>query len=311
VGSVRDRVALLARVLQPRRLRSYEADRDVAVLLRVQMLQIWHSPRARVFHVQALSRGHTRHPRSVRRSVRSLASHALFSCFLLRLALAFPGSLLSCLAVARCCCSFPTLAECPLLSRALRGYKKLRPASKSIRLPITTSVLSSLKSKVTRSRKDTILWAMMTVGVYGLFRLGELTVRDSSSEPLLMDAYTRVSASHRTIRLASSKTDIAREGVVIHLHANGSPSCPIAALDNLFALRIHGVSTAPIFPGKDGKPLSRDAVCCSVPASIPLFTAGIACGKEALRACSTAVFATKTLPPSAAGAQIAFAFISV
>jgi hypothetical protein len=151
------------------------------------------------------------------------------------------------------------LAECPLLSRALRGYKKLRPASKSIRVPITTSVLSSLKSKVTGSREDTILWAMMTVGVYGLFRLGELTVRDSSSEPLLMDAYTRVSASHRTIRLASSKTDIAREGVVIHLHANGSPSCPIAALENLFALRIHGVSTAPIFPGKDGKPLSRDA----------------------------------------------------
>lgn len=238
-------MALLALLLRRGQSGPPEANPGVALLLRSQVLHRGHPQSAALHHDSPLPRCDPLRPFHVWCQVaRSSAPPALTCLYSFR--------------------SLPPLADTPLLGRLLRGFKRLRPSPPSKRQALTTTILNGLRSKVSASRADTVLWALLCTGVYGLFRLGEITVKNGSSQPLTMESYTRVSDDHRSIHLAASKTDIAREGVTIHLYRNGSASCPVAALDAMFALKIHKVSDAPLFPNDNGKPFTFDAAVSSM-----------------------------------------------
>jgi len=149
----------------------------------------------------------------------------------------------------------------PLLERACRGYKKASktPGTK-LRLPITTSILARIKPHLNLlSSEDRTFWAMATIGVLGLFRLGELTPMSTDKE-----RYPRVrnvkafSDDHAGLVLEVSKADPFRMSVTVHLTKTEHPVCAIAALTSMLACRRQINPDDPLFRLPNGNPATRD-----------------------------------------------------
>jgi hypothetical protein len=149
----------------------------------------------------------------------------------------------------------------PLLERACRGYKKASkmPGTK-LRLPVTTSILARIHPRLSLlSSEDRTFWAMATVGVLGLFRLGELTPMSSDKE-----RYPRIrnlkafSNDHVGLVLEVSKADPFRMSVTVHLTKTDHTVCAITALTSMLALRRNMDKDEPLFRLPGGKPATRD-----------------------------------------------------
>jgi hypothetical protein len=119
-----------------------------------------------------------------------------------------------------------------LYQRVLRGYKRAKPPRSRARLPITPLLLHDIRRRNSQPTSvcDTIRWALVVIGVYGLFRLGELTATRHARSRIRVADVKFVSSSHATIFLSHSKTDHFRRGVEVHLFANSSLSCPLRQL---------------------------------------------------------------------------------
>ena len=100
--------------------------------------------------------------------------------------------------------------------------------------------------------------AALACGVFGLFRCGELTIDSSHESFLPRSALTEIGLDHYRIHLVASKTDIF-PGADAHLVANGSSTCPVAALRALLALP-RDPPSAPLFRMANVKPLSRTSL---------------------------------------------------
>lgn len=149
---------------------------------------------------------------------------------------------------------------CSRLRLAFRGYRRRRPASKAkSRLPITISLLGAFMEILDLDiHQHLVIAAAITVGVYGLFRSGELTakVREGSSTcPLLTRSHVKWEDDRFTIRLESSKTDPFREGVDVMVNRNNSLTCPWATLRQLWITAPDQSNEAPLFQLEDGQPL--------------------------------------------------------
>jgi hypothetical protein len=112
------------------------------------------------------------------------------------------------------------------LELLLRGAKKERgPGKRQPRLPITVPVLVALLNCLNRNH-DFMMRAAISIGVYGLFRAGELTLRKGDANrpdgPILSRADITWFAGKVVIHLRESKTDIFRMGVDVQLFRNGS-----------------------------------------------------------------------------------------
>lgn len=148
----------------------------------------------------------------------------------------------------------------PRLEYALRTYRKRRPSRKRApRVPITVWLLSAFLGLLDLTmQEDIMLAAALAVGVYGLFRSGELTVKpDTNPDDVLKRADVMWDHDDKsvTITLRVSKTDPLRDGVTIQLHYNGSATCPYTLLLRAWKAAPDQRPTAPLFQRDDGSPL--------------------------------------------------------
>jgi hypothetical protein len=122
------------------------------------------------------------------------------------------------------------------LKKELTGLKRWRGTETRPKRPITISLLKEMKKHVRGdSLESKVHWAVMCMGVHGLFRLGELLPPPASGKGLLMEDLKWVDheESHATVRLRTSKTDPYGKGAHVHLFATGCDTCPIAALKEM------------------------------------------------------------------------------
>lgn len=161
----------------------------------------------------------------------------------------------------------------PRLELAVRRIKILRKGAKRApRVPVTVELLAAFEEHM--SFKDPLhvsIWAALCVGVYGLFRSGELTVkeraaaadREECAEDDGYDGTLRRSdvtwaddGKSVTIRLVASKTDPFRTGTDVVLLKNDSSTCPYRALRRAWEKAKDQSPWAPLFQHADGSALT-------------------------------------------------------
>lgn len=150
---------------------------------------------------------------------------------------------------------------CPRLRLALKTFRKRRPGARAQkRLPITIHLLAAFAATLdlTSDHHHIVTFAALAVGVYGLFRSGELATKFINGKacdntPCRADVVW--AADHVVIHLRSSKTDPFREGVDIPLYANGTLTCPFAALKRAWDVAPDQSPDAPLFQHPDSSPL--------------------------------------------------------
>lgn len=155
----------------------------------------------------------------------------------------------------------------PLVERVCVGAKRTYgeiSCGRPRRLPITTGVLATLRPffDLAGSATDRMFWAAGCVGTYGLLRVGEFTVasaRASHANVLREEHFSWDGRRQARLHLEASKTDPFRLGVDIVLAANGSATCPLAAMEAMQTDRDDD-ATAPLFAMPDGRPLTRSAI---------------------------------------------------
>ena len=151
----------------------------------------------------------------------------------------------------------------PHLQYVIRGIKCApRPPSHS-HLPITPSLLRSLKSVWVSKPADAdciMLWAACCMG---FMRAGEFTLKSSQNydlsscltpQDVAVDQHANPSTI--SIHLKQSKTDPFRHGVDIYLGRTDSALCPVVAI--LAYVAIRPKIPGPFFMFRDGSPLTRD-----------------------------------------------------
>jgi hypothetical protein len=154
------------------------------------------------------------------------------------------------------------LAGSVRLERMLRGAKRVfGDGARRRRLPLTTGLLARLQPHFDmRLRSERMCWAAITTGVYGLLRGGEFTTNSrSASRFLRQSSLSWHDDTHAFLHLDASKTDPFRHGVDIHILANGTGTCPIAALRAMQRLT-PAAPDSPLFMNNDHTPLTRAAL---------------------------------------------------
>lgn len=148
----------------------------------------------------------------------------------------------------------------------LTAIKKKQASNvKRTRLPITANILcrmcSLLDNGVFSCFIDSMLKSACLVAFFGFLRCGEFTTLglfDPSVSLCTQDIL--VLPDHLEVTLKKSKTDPFRQGVTIHIYANSTTICPLAATVKYLSLRqsFLGTNGCPAFYVTDqGLPLSR------------------------------------------------------
>jgi integrase len=119
-----------------------------------------------------------------------------------------------------------------LLQRLIRGFKRVQPRrTKHPKRPITVAILRKLMPFVNfGDRMHGVYWAMIVLAVYGLLRLGEIARASAGKGTYPMASDFSIHDGRLTFDLQASKTDPFRQGILVHYAANGSDTCPIAAM---------------------------------------------------------------------------------
>ena len=165
----------------------------------------------------------------------------------------------------------------PRLQYVLRGIARSQVGTPHrLRLPITCSILSSLKNVWSQGDfQSRLLWAATCVGFFGFLRVGEFTVASEQHHPCIVfedvavDSHTHPSIIR--LRLRHAKMDPFGKGVDVYLGASGSAVCPVTALLGFLAVR--PLVTGQLFVWQDGKALSRSAFVAQL--RVALRSAGI------------------------------------
>jgi hypothetical protein len=109
-------------------------------------------------------------------------------------------------------------AEFVQLATVFRGIKRQLGNKCRRKAPLRLAQLQRFKQK---SIHDAQYLALCTIGLLGLFRLGELIQ--------IQRRHVKVLQSHVEITLETSKTDPFRQGCVVYVFANGSTLDPVQA----------------------------------------------------------------------------------
>lgn len=147
------------------------------------------------------------------------------------------------------------------LKLVLRALKSIAPHT-ATRLPITNDILLRIRPYMhLDTYEGKLLWAAFTFAHACLMRCGEFTTRSYKDKKYLSLAAWKweQGAKYGTVTLQSSKTS--KSPVDIHMFANGSDTCPAAAMSSYMTARIkYRYSTrldSPLFATADGSPLTR------------------------------------------------------
>lgn len=160
----------------------------------------------------------------------------------------------------------------PSLHRVLRGIKRMMTKPRRVRLAVTTVVLKKLMARLTNGRPGRLgtnylcYRAMLSLGVYGLLRQGEMTSTSTKSwNPLRQAASSAITferdddgiLASMVFHCVSSKCDPFRETVDIVVHATGTEDCPVQANFEYAASRPRPKGPTPLFQHTDGTYVTR------------------------------------------------------
>ena len=141
-----------------------------------------------------------------------------------------------------------------VLRRSLKRHCKRR-AKRPQRIPITVWVLRDLLSQGV-DQPWPVFFALCVVGVFGLFRGGEIAFKGGKA-PLLRRADVLWLEDRVVIRLRESKTDVDRTGVDITLfRISSSTLCPYAWLRKAWDAAPDQTPSAPLFQQQTGGAVS-------------------------------------------------------
>ena len=151
----------------------------------------------------------------------------------------------------------------PLLGLLLMGIKRCKTAhTKQPRLPITISVLRSLKVSLATSLYAPVdklmLWSAFTTAFFGFLRSAEFCApKINHFDPANTLLRSDMKILHDVILLSfkGSKTDIFHKGATIRLARSGSSICPYTAVHRFISNS--PVVLGPLFRFADGKFLTR------------------------------------------------------
>ena len=148
----------------------------------------------------------------------------------------------------------PTKDE--LLHLLCTGIKRSQGASSRTRLPITITVLQTLKSQLRLDQsfsflEKRLLWAAFTLAFYGFLRASEFAT------PSLVWQHIQLASDKYTLFIPQSKTDPFRHGHTITIHASGTSTCPVRALQLYIAAILPLEEHSPVFKGGRFLPLDR------------------------------------------------------
>eukprot|EP01083_Nonionella_stella_P282196 960330_1 len=168
--------------------------------------------------------------------------------------------------------SFP-----PVLSAFLRGFSRAVPRPPRLRLPITVDILARIQPFLPPSFDGMAVWAAMCMATFGLFRIGEILPRTTSSQcflPLGAVSLCSISGTQGiSIFLAKSKADQVGKGATIFIGESGSQVCACRALVSYLSLRRSAFPSKSffydhIFILSDGSPLTSTGISKVLSASV-------------------------------------------
>lgn len=162
----------------------------------------------------------------------------------------------------------PNAEQMAPIKTFVRGLKRLQHGREgSARLPVTIELCGLIKTVLDRKRHShRVFWAMLATGVRGLFRLGELTVDNTTSEgnkermvrQADLTRFKERACSGYALKLRVSKTDPFRESTTVHLFRTGDAVCAASALDDLLNRSpFTRNGNTPLFALANGQPLLR------------------------------------------------------
>jgi hypothetical protein len=150
------------------------------------------------------------------------------------------------------------------LKLVLRALKSIAPHT-ATRLPITNDILLKIRPYMQlNTYEGKLMWAAFTFAHSCLMRCGEFSTRSYKDKNFLTLGSWKWEnrAKHGTVTLPRSKTS--KEPVDIYVFANGSDSCPAAAMSNYMSARIKRRYSirldSPLYAMEDGTPLTRKAL---------------------------------------------------
>ena len=156
-----------------------------------------------------------------------------------------------------------TLPRLRLIQRGIRRDRARAGLVSTQRLPITPPILRRLRTVLRQrdlSYDSLLVWAVATVGFFGFFRSGEITVSSLSAyDPSVSLSWgdVAVTADQQVMRvfLRRSKTDQYGRGTEVFLGATGDEICPVEAVRTNVARR--GTSPGAFFQLQSGAPLTK------------------------------------------------------
>ena len=155
------------------------------------------------------------------------------------------------------------LVGCLRVPLVIRGLRRKSPVQDYQKMPITPSVLCSIKAELDFGKYDDILlWAVCCTAFFGFFRASEYTTSKESLargtflslQDVSIDRHDNPSCIF--LKLRFSKTDQFGKGCTVVLARCDSFICPVAALVKYIWVR--GSDPGPLFLCEDKSPLTRD-----------------------------------------------------
>lgn len=178
---------------------------------------------------------------------------------------------------------FPIPTDNLLLQYTLKGIRRAQGDSTRPRLPITTTILKLLKSRLHASsipyHDKRMLWAAFCTAFYGFLRSSEFTSPSPSAFDInqtLLRSDIDLQERRCLLKLKASKTDPFRRGTTVTLTSITSSTCPVTALRNYVTAAMCTAShppETPLFHFQDGRFLTRHNLVESIRAL--LATSGI------------------------------------
>ena len=127
----------------------------------------------------------------------------------------------------------------PAVSRAVKGYLRLRGPLSDKRLPVTLPIMRFLKEQLRTSalplHDQLLFWAAFTSALFGLLRVGEFSARiwsafDPNVEHTITLRNVILHDDYVTFDLRHSKSSSSSDGQLVYLHATGRSVCPFTAV---------------------------------------------------------------------------------
>ena len=146
-----------------------------------------------------------------------------------------------------------------------RGIKWSQGDSSRIFLPITINHLKLffqlLAIPTTTNYDSSMIWAAMTLALFGFLHLGEMTCNSPYSPAIHLSLRditflpNILHPEHMSVRIKISKTDPFRSGQTIIIGKTNQKVCPVRAMTTYLSFR--GTTTGPLFQYLSGTPLTK------------------------------------------------------